>query len=579
MKSKTLSSNLTLFKKDITRFSPIWLLWSVMFLIVGYVYYVNGFDYSVEVQALPMNFMIPTMIYGLVCAVTLFGYLFDPKECITTHSLPIRRENMFFIHLLSGLVMYLVPTGIFCVSMAPMINGNPFVTLGLMALQFVFYFGLGIFCVMLTGRKFATLVLFALINFAAPLILLVVNILYIPMLPGVVLRTDPFMQFCPPAAMIYQSFNQMQSWTFTADLAPYVQTLGIFAVVGVVLMGVSVFLYRIRKLECAESFMAFSGLNLLFVVACTIFGSCFTISLTSMFGFGIEQHFWVMLLLGLVIGYFASLMLLKRTHRVFNAKSILALAVAAVLMSASVFVTKLDPMGLVSRIPNIDQVAQAEVFQYEDTYSPECYFTGDPEQIEKVQQLHQDLIDQDPVVLDEHNPDDYYSHTLHVELVYHLKNGTTIKREYRAADPARQQVIWYFSQPEYQLGVSTLEELLEQSREVYVNVVYPGQYLGENPEVELKKADYEELLKVVFDDCKAGKMFETYDEPYTTTTETTGTSEIDEPSAAQYTLGLYTQKHGEPTSTYHQISVPQTATNTNAWLNQYFKTHPLPTTD
>ena len=557
MKSKKLSSDLTLFKKDITRFAPLWLVWCVMYLIIGYVLYINGRDLTDRYDIFPVQFVIANMIYGFVCAVTLFGYLFDPKECITTHSLPIRRENLFLVHLLSGLVMHIVPTAIFCLSITPLCNGNMFAMFGFMVMQFVFFYGLGIFCVTLTGRKFAAAAMFGLINFASPLVYLATNILYVPLLPGIQLNSDPFMQFCPPATMMYKSFDQSISWINGMDFAAYAQTLAIFTAIGVGLMIASVVLYRIRKLECAESFMAFPKLNILFVLVCTLFCGCFFTSFFTLFT--MVSNYWITLTFGTVIGYFASIMILRRSAKVFNVKSIVGLAVFTVLLAGSLLVTDMDPLGLVTYVPSADQVARVELRTYES--SSNCYFTEDPEQIEKLEQLHQELIVQQGAFESSHPS--FYDGT---SLIYRMKDGRTVKRAYRASDSVLEQVYWYMSQPEYQLGVRTIDELLEKADLIELTVYHPQTYEDEE-QYSLSKSDQEALLKILFDECKAGNMYATSVYYYNDT-------DIDtEPPETVYSLIIdlkdkTAENVYDMSNTYH-FEVPQAATNAIAWLAQY----------
>ncbi len=559
MKSKTLSSDLTLFKKDFTRFSPVWLIWCVMYLIGGYMLYSNGQDLTDRYDIFPAPFVIANMIYGFVCAATLFGYLFDPKECITTHCLPIRREHQFLIHLLSGFVMHIVPSGIFCMSIAPLCSGNVFSLFGFMVLQFAFFFGLGIFCVMLTGRKFAAAAVFALINFAAPLAYFATDILYIPFLPGIDLDADPFMQFCPPATMIFQSFDQSRSWESGIDFAAYTQTLTIFAAIGVGLMLLSLVLYRIRKLECAEHFMAFPKLNILFILVSTLAGGCIFTSFFSLLTFA--SSYWIMLGFGIVVGYFASIMLLHRSSKVFNLKSMAGLAAIAVVLAGSVLVTKMDPLGLITYLPSVDQVSRVELRSYEGSSS--FYFTEDPAQIEKLEQLHQVLIDQS--TLEPYSSSDLPPQDVH--LTYQMKDGSTVKRTYRAVDSVREQINWYISQPEYQLGISTLEELLEKIEYVDLTVYHTQNYEDEG-RYSLNRTEQEALLKIFFEECKAGKMYGTSLYYYSgeETAETVYDLLID--------LEDKTTKDDYDISNTYHFEIPETAINTIAWLAQYASSHP-----
>lgn len=381
MKSKTLSSSFTIFKKDITRFSPLWLLWCGMYLFIGYLFASTKTD--ITAGSFPNMFTYANLIYGICCAVILFGYLSDPRECIMLHSLPIRREKLFLIHLLAGLTIQIVPTALFCLSMSPFSGGNVFAIFVLMVMQFVFFFGLGIFCVMLTGRKFAAVMFYGLINVAAPLTLFAVNTLYIPLLPGIEIRSNPFMQFCPAASMTYRDCAHFEIWSFDSGMSAYFIHIGIFTAIGVVLMLGALVLYRHRKLEYAENFLALPYLRFLFVPICTIFTACFF----TIFSFAfLGNSYWFMLGLGGVLGYFGTMMLLHHSPRVFYPKSLGGFALIAVLLAGSISLVKLDPLHRITYVPEADDVARVELYRYES--NEDCYFTEDQEQIKKLLYLH-----------------------------------------------------------------------------------------------------------------------------------------------------------------------------------------------
>ncbi len=537
MKSKKLSSDFTVFRKDITRFSPIWLLWCGLFLLIGYLA-VNS-ETDITLTSFPTMFTYANLIYGICCAVFLFGYLSDQKECIMTHCLPIRRETLFFIHLLAGLLMQMVPTALFCLSMIPSSSGNLFALFGLLVLQFVFFYGLGIFCVMLTGRKFAAVVLYGLINAAAPLLFFAINTLYIPLLPGLELSSSAFMRFCPLVTMIYRDFSQITWWSFADETSAYLQHVAVIASVGVGLTAASLLLYRFRKLECAESFIAFPRLNVLFVLVCTIFCGCFFTIFSDIFS---ESSYWFMLVLGGVIGYFSSMMLLRHSSKVFGPKSLGGFALIAAVIAGSLFLTKMDPIGLVTRIPDPHQVVRAELYRYEAEGN--SYFTEDPEEISKLMDLHQALIEQKPT-----------DSTWHVELLYHMDDGSTMKRVYEASEPLHSQITWYMNQPEYMFHASNAEEILHQYEWAIL-------YLG-SVSYQLTPQEQDELLRALFADCKAGRMnSETADTAYTSNSSY---------SVELLHVPLDSDRYSNAYTQY--FSVYPESVETYGWITQYVKNH------
>ena len=102
--------------------------------------------------------------------------------------------------------------------------------------------------------------------------------------------------------------------------------------IGVVLAGLGLLLYRRRKLERAGDFLAIRGLEPVFVVICSVAGGVFLYALSEAFGFAVD---YFLMGLGVVVGFFGSQMLIKRTVRVFRKKTFLAIGVLAAAVPAS----------------------------------------------------------------------------------------------------------------------------------------------------------------------------------------------------------------------------------------------------
>ena len=141
MQSKTLSSNLTLLRKDLTRFSPLWLTYCASLLIYGYLVYLTQQDLTASADTTIQTFVVINLFYGIAVAATLFGYLFEPKECVMVHGLPLRREHLFAVHLVSGFAMQLIPTAVFFAGVSPLCQTSVLPLLGFSLMQYLFFFG------------------------------------------------------------------------------------------------------------------------------------------------------------------------------------------------------------------------------------------------------------------------------------------------------------------------------------------------------------------------------------------------------------------------------------------------------
>ena len=114
MKSRTSLFNATVLKKDITRFCPLWIIFSVMQVMtalgsIGADLFIgnNFIAYNLAISTGTMA--IQALFYALVCALLLFGDLFKGRLCNALHALPVRRESWFATHALAGLLFFLVP--------------------------------------------------------------------------------------------------------------------------------------------------------------------------------------------------------------------------------------------------------------------------------------------------------------------------------------------------------------------------------------------------------------------------------------------------------------------------------------
>ena len=188
MGSRTSFFNAAVLRKDLTRFAPAWGIFTAGCLLVLPGVVGDSHDPGgILLKCLsPMAFI--NFCYALVCALLLFGDLFNSRLCNALHSMPLRREGWFLTHLAAGACFALIPYGITAVCTLPMLDWNwvmaPLWLLG-STLEFVFFFSLAVLCVFSTGSRFATTVFYGLANFLAYIAAWFVEVIYGPLLTGV----------------------------------------------------------------------------------------------------------------------------------------------------------------------------------------------------------------------------------------------------------------------------------------------------------------------------------------------------------------------------------------------------------
>lgn len=387
MKSKTSCFNGPVFRKNLTRFAPAWVLYTICLLLGLVLMADSGAEYWLSANiARCIGFMgIVNFGYGVLTALLLFGDLYQPRMCNALHALPLRRETWFYTNILSGVFFSLIPSIIMTVPavimsfFSAMENGWQIPLYWLLGtnLEFIFFFGLATLCVFLTGNRVGAAVIYAILNFASVLAFYLAEIIYVPHLPGVVAQIAPFLVFSPVSKMATLTLvdtEQIQEFShYAADGSENYWLRGTFTVsdewwylwvcaaVGVVLILLSVLLYRKRKLECAGDLMATRKLEPVFLVLFSVVagGLCqlVCVAFIGYEAYGSTPFLWV----GLVIGWFGGLMLLRRSSRVFSRGSFLGLILVAAALGASLLVNSMDLFGISTWVPEMEEVKSVTV--------------------------------------------------------------------------------------------------------------------------------------------------------------------------------------------------------------------------
>lgn len=429
-------------KKDILRFAPIWALYliAMMLLMLEMGYYQDYDRYARNfMPGFITAFGVVNLCYAGLCANLLFGDLYNTKLCYSLHAMPYRRESWLITHLVSGLLFSLVPNCVACLYMMFRLEGYWFLALyWLLAstLQFIFFYGVATVSAMLTGNRFAMLAVYAGFNFVAMLLYATVEVIYLPMMEGVLANVEGFTRFSP----VVQLF-QYKYFTFTRteinNIGTYHESnifyrfdgfadgwgyLAILAVVGLAAMVLSFWLYRKRHLESAGDFIAFPKLK---GIACVIMTLCVTLCF-ALVG-ELFDGFILWLIVGLFVGFFGSLMLLERRLKVFRKKTFLGFGAMALAVTLSLLAMYCDWFGIESWTPKASHVVSVTVSDSRidhPSYGGLRATVEDEYDIQQVIAAHEDALN---YLDDDHNG----SRNFYVYLTYKMKSGRTVSRYYR----------------------------------------------------------------------------------------------------------------------------------------------------
>ena len=521
MKSRTSSFNLTVFKKDITRFAPAWAIYMIVLLLVlvaavsdGETYYrVNNLEGFVVVMAW-IN-----LFYGALVAQLVFGDLYSSRLCNALHAMPVSRSCWFVTHTVSGIAFSMIPNLALAIVAVPVMNlgaRSEAIGLWLLAanLQYLFFFGTAVLCVMLSGNRVGQLALYALVQFGALLVYGLASLIYQPLLHGIQFNGEYFYPCCPVAQISNYGeiflidheriLNEMGEFSHYEVMGVAAGEgwgyMAIIAVVGVLALGTALVLYRKRKLECAGDFVAFSKTEPVVLILVTVAAGGFFHAFGELVGMDIQ---YVMLVTGLIVGFFCCKMLLERTTRVFRKKTILGCCAVLLTLAVTMGLTYLDPLGLTRYQPKLEDVESVTV---SDSYSSNrhseaCFQVTNPTDIETVMAVHAACIDKTATDGAGLHSDSAATHSIHIE--YTLKNGRSVHRIYcmNLMTEAGQTLRPYFSSPECVLGFS--EEDLSTMAGYIVSFYTDGKARNA---YDLEGLDMGGLLEALVADCKAGNM-------------------------------------------------------------------------
>lgn len=506
MKLKTSFFNPAAFKKNILRFSPVWALYTIAMLLVFFGMSGQGTVYIVRdiVYIMPQMAAV-NIVYAGVCAMFLFGDLFNQRLCNALHAFPVRREGWLLTGVAAGVLFSVVPNLLMSLLACTVIWDYAyiaFIWLALSTLQFLFFFGTAVLSTMCAGNRLGMIAVYGIIQFITALVFGLMEMIYVPLLYGVKLNLNDLTHFFPVGHMVNLEYVEMEyvSGTklyFQGLYAEAWRFLALCAAAGVASIALAWFVYRRRPLESAGDFVAFHRLSPVFLVIFSVGAGAVLYAFSDL----IDSKSYVFLAIGLVIGYFAGRMLLGRTLRVFNKKSLVGFAVLVVVLAGSLGLTWLDPLGVSGSVPNIDEIEWAAVFDngyiFEGSNSQPRFEITDSREIAKLQSFHRQLIDRK----DEPNS----GHTETVQIQYKLHNGKTVKRYYEIPHEGElaEQAKVFFSDMRYLFKNNSVDRIYASVAEVNINwYTETENENGHTTDKEILKG----LLDAIKADCEAGKM-------------------------------------------------------------------------
>ena len=471
MQSKTSFFNRTLFRKNLSRYWPLWGFASFVGFLAPAALLVRVIQ-SGETSVAPLRVReiyyylvadavpIVSIAYAILCAMAVWSYLYNARSVGMMHSLPIRREGLFLTNLLSGLAMmaipYLVAGGLGTLLFACCGGFDAWGTLAtILAVigQSVTFFGLATFCAFLTGNIFALPVLYFLLNFLAPLGDWLCNLFARGFLFGFTADYSGTVDFLCPMVYLTQRLYVNSEYETVRDSALEYQNrltsvtlenawlIAAYAAAGLVFLTLAYLLYRRRESERAGDVVAVRVFRPVFrfgvaALSALLGGRLLYALLWESFQVGdtfTPVPLAICLIVAGLIGYYAASMLLAKSLRVFRGSAVGALCLVAACVAFCAGM-RYDLFGIERRIPDQNEITQLEIYLARNTY----YLTPEdqPELLSGAQDLQRTLIAQKDLIRRNYET---YRHggtssdpdaSTNIRYIYTLKNGATVERFY-----------------------------------------------------------------------------------------------------------------------------------------------------
>lgn len=460
MKSKTSFYNLLL--KDITRHFPLWGGYCAVLLLVSL--YASRVPAPLPPSGMIVEYYIPRFYSGFkiihqlslpfatLCAVVLFGDLYDRKRAMAIYAFPFRRETLFCAHCLAGLLFYLIPTGICLLILKVTIDASAY-----LLLHFLLCYGLALLCAMLAGNRIGAVLLYLVAYFLPTVTEFLYSTLYHPWLPSMAI---------PEARSSYDLQGLLIANTpMNANRLAFSEFL-LLGGLGILLAIGALVLHHFRKPERTGSFSVFPGLRYPFAA---VFSFVAGMVLFLLLHHNRDQFYF--LFLYIPVFYFVAAMVTEKRFHVFRKGHILTLCIFAALLFNSIWIVRYDALGILDYVPKAKQVRSVEVYvQDSDIIGTDTYYYQENlfsvpgrrvvayEDIQQVTQVHEKLL--------QHRA--FYGESCMVYMTYTLKSGIRVRRYYPCPRPLENDTFDLLNQ-----AVSTRDSVFcDVLWEDYVNQVY-----------------------------------------------------------------------------------------------------------
>lgn len=521
----------------------------IILITVGFINPVHYGEALSDVQNLCTTMPFINLVYAALLTQLLLGDLYNPRLSYGLRSFPITQGGWFGTQVILGIVSVLpgiLISGIILATMLTAYRIYILVFLGYAFLSFLFFYGAALLCAVCAGNRLGMLLLYCVVNFIGLFYGWAVIRVFCPLIYGIYL---PYfsVKFVPVVQMYDQrpfGYTYQENLAVTAGVndeafrASYFSSANLqsvqltggvwvilgFAALGCVLIAIAMVLLRRRKAENVGDLLAFKQLNAVMLVICSICTGLLLHMIAWSYAWDLKLP---TLFLGLVLGYYAALMLIKRQTNVFNRKTLLPLVGIMGITLALLTATGLDLFGIASRVPQAEQVESVRISQMSSQYP---ISSSQPEDIAVALQIQQESLDahrqaeeRRPLLerifgSEEQSPlDESTEGSQLITLSFTLKDGRQFYRMYyvNRSFPSIQPLKARWSSPEYLFDVELLDENLQFDRALLKKKLEAataqcncnaGELYYTPATHQLGEQEIDQVLDAILLDCQEGTM-------------------------------------------------------------------------
>lgn len=461
MKSRMSFFNPTLLRKNVGRFAPLWAVLLGILLITGpFLFLQELLSRTTVVEDRVAAIALSTKLAfvrdyfdsftksglftgfcaAILCAAMVFKYLHRTRSAYMMHAFPMTRTCQFITNALTGFLFYAAPVLIMgaAYEIVLLANGlsacSGLLWTGILrwGLQFLFFYGLAVFCMVLSGRTVISVLSYVAVNFIGFVLPMMVLAVCRSLFYGLAVSSGLTKSLTVLSPLLRLMFSDESAVLLT----------WIYALVGLVFLALAWYHNRVRHMERAGDAMAYGwarvAFRLLFTACCAL---GIGIILTTVFSLAanLGNMAWLLLfntLIGCFLGWFGSSMMLERTVKVFGKRRIwLGFGVFAAVLAVFILGLRYDILGAQRRIPEAASVESVEIssngFDLLVTKNrrSDAVCLTEKQDVELIRTVHSHALQDREKELD---GDRYFSDGLSapIHIRYHLKGGGTLDRVY-----------------------------------------------------------------------------------------------------------------------------------------------------